>query len=153
MAALLWALCGRAAGPTVRTLEDSSCCTKLFWKQRGQSISHRVSVPLSHHVTLTRSLSQLLSFLILDAFCLLHCAHSHTASSSSLLCQLLSTLRHPVTSLSLSLSPVLFPTLMLSLARPSSITPLIAFIPPHHPPPSSRLHHFSYFEALLLDLI
>lgn len=40
-----------AAGPAVRTLEDSSCSTKLFWQQCGQSISHCVSVPLSHRVT------------------------------------------------------------------------------------------------------
>lgn len=84
---------------------------------------------------------------------------SFTAPSSSLLHQLLSTLRHPVTSLSLSLSPVLFPTLVLSLAPPSSIALLIALTPPLHPSSSSGSHHFSflspsaYFEALLLDLI
>lgn len=147
-----------AAGPAVRTLEDIGCNTKLFWQQCGQSISHSSSIPLSHRVThlVTCSLSHLLLFGMPDESLLpaLWCSRSRRLI-------LLSPPPAPLyltSSSHISLSPVLFPTLVLSLALspPSTIPPLMALIPPllthtisppPHPVPTLKL---SVLTSLML---
>lgn len=168
MAVLLWAPCGRTLpGQRLGLWRAAVVVQSCSGKQCGQSISHCVSVPLSHRATqsfahsFTRSLSHLLFFvmpdecLILPFACFIvftvtmpHPPHSSASSSPPYVIQ-----SH------LSLSPVLFPTLVLSFARPSSIALPIVLTPPLHPSSASHSHHFSslstsaYFEALLLDLI